>query len=943
MNIVQLTQWRSRCKCELCEYPFLGFSIGELEWASHCVLQSLVSGSCELGRAGHSALQLMISGSSKLGRVPQSTLQSLPWGLQQKIFRTTSFIEDIIETILVDGAIDIPPVKRGIQSAKRAVQSAKQAAQSYDRYKKSITSAAQELTVRNVARVLGASSALLIDIGVDHLLLSMWLLEQQRRTLSEVSATLRQTGAELSNRQTQLIADAGVQLLRAGTRPLHGFSNGLEKAMANERCRMANQVGIARSWVDSISYKGLQRTPWAIAYQYRTLHSRDEIRIVEIEPAKRNSALRCAIMHHRLRDIHAVTLADGLSSISHAYEALSYTWGNTSNVSRIKCRDKYQTADGAWVVGRYTWLYVTANCEAALRRLRHEDIPRRVWIDALCIDQSNIVERNTQVGLMAQIYQKAAQVVVYLGEASKKESGPICELLELQRSRLLSATDVLREGCLDAVQRLLDQPWFSRIWVLQEVYTATSADALYGTAVFDWRELVIMLQTARSLLWNLLQIQVPYALKIQDDRLCAKNLFDLLCASRHCLSTDPRDKYFALLSMVEDAERNSLAADYSKDVAEVFTKLAIYLLEHIGLDFLVAIDGSSGSGILPSWVPDWSISSGFGHVPASKDITRRAGGDRNAAQFKLGERLMPQLNIDEQISNHILEYDGLEIEFFSKTLDHTDLTSLGSSERESSIIANWYQPVHPNAMIDAPNDQFEDVVEHHGLAEMWSNFSSRTDIHLNPAPEDWSIVIRQYCTDVTASHGAGNDPLQMPVFTIRGVAISIVEYMVPSSVNNDSDLSALVSQWYACIRAQVEFASAEEEVGFLEMFYRTISRDGMSCYDLLGISEASSLDRLPHTQLDDEVDGAEFWPLVRLATANRTLFITADRRLGLCSTDTEAGDCACVFLGSVYPCLIRKGGDEISYMMISGNCYLHGVMDGEAFVEGTKLDEFVIW
>ena len=80
---------------------------------------------------------------------------------------------------------------------------------------------------------------------------------------------------------------------------------------------------------------------------------------------------------------------------------------------------------------------------------------------------------------------------------------------------------------------------------------------------------------------------------------------------------------------------NNLAIDYSKDVAEIFTKLAIYLLEHIGLDFLTAIEGSVGSGMLLSWVPDWSISTGLGYLQPRKARTKHAGGPCGHSVFKL--------------------------------------------------------------------------------------------------------------------------------------------------------------------------------------------------------------------------------------------------------------------------------------------------------------------
>jgi hypothetical protein len=66
-------------------------------------------------------------------------------------------------------------------------------------------------------------------------------------------------------------------------------------------------------------------------------------------------------------------------------------------------------------------LQVTPNCLSALRALRHRSRPRKLWIDAICIDQTSTAERNQQVPLMAEIYGKAGQVLVWLSPGTQDE------------------------------------------------------------------------------------------------------------------------------------------------------------------------------------------------------------------------------------------------------------------------------------------------------------------------------------------------------------------------------------------------------------------------------------------------------------------------------------------------------------------------------------------
>ena len=83
------------------------------------------------------------------------------------------------------------------------------------------------------------------------------------------------------------------------------------------------------------------------------------------------------------------------------YEALSYTWGDTSHLAAIK-------VDGC--------IYpVTSNLESALRALRDPEKAKVFWVDAICINQSDINEQGQQVRIMWDIYSSAERAVVWLG------------------------------------------------------------------------------------------------------------------------------------------------------------------------------------------------------------------------------------------------------------------------------------------------------------------------------------------------------------------------------------------------------------------------------------------------------------------------------------------------------------------------------------------------
>ncbi|KAH9904764.1 heterokaryon incompatibility protein-domain-containing protein [Xylariomycetidae sp. FL2044] len=102
------------------------------------------------------------------------------------------------------------------------------------------------------------------------------------------------------------------------------------------------------------------------------------------------------------------------------YKALSYAWGDTKS-------DETVMIDGHPVE-------VTENLQAALQRLVKMPDTRRLWIDAICINQTNIAEKNTQVSLMGEIYSKALKVVAWLGESSPSSDLALTKLAEWGRA-----------------------------------------------------------------------------------------------------------------------------------------------------------------------------------------------------------------------------------------------------------------------------------------------------------------------------------------------------------------------------------------------------------------------------------------------------------------------------------------------------------------------------
>src|SRR5271156_2724282 len=112
------------------------------------------------------------------------------------------------------------------------------------------------------------------------------------------------------------------------------------------------------------------------------------IRLVELQPGKTEDALRCSI--------HKTSLTDDPD-----YEAISYCWGPDHAVDKVICDDE-------------TYLPLNQSLTSALRHFRHDQEPRLLWADAICINQSDADEKSRQVNMMREVYRQARRVLIWL-------------------------------------------------------------------------------------------------------------------------------------------------------------------------------------------------------------------------------------------------------------------------------------------------------------------------------------------------------------------------------------------------------------------------------------------------------------------------------------------------------------------------------------------------
>lgn len=313
---------------------------------------------------------------------------------------------------------------------------------------------------------------------------------------------------------------------------------------------------------------------------YHSLVGTDEIRLLHLDPYDTTSQP----LHGTLKPTRLSQRPD--------YVALSYTWAD-QNGDRTLC-DKIFLGNG------WTPFSITSNCAAALRRLRSRGGTRVVWIDAICIDQTNIGERSHQVSMMRDIYSRAESVAIYLGGDKGVDvdtpAGRLMRRLSDERFRAGKAVTNNWGGGFDyhGICDLFGQPYWSRIWVVQEILLARKADIILGSASVPLHEFIenFMKQLPPSM-ESLLPLWI-YSLG--GSRSGDVDTFSyLLDKTSTCKASDERDMVFALFGLVQGASLEGLIAAYSKTMAEVYNGLAAYFLIRHGQSGLLKAAASAAT------------------------------------------------------------------------------------------------------------------------------------------------------------------------------------------------------------------------------------------------------------------------------------------------------------------------------------------------------------
>ena len=571
------------------------------------------------------------------------------------------------------------------------------------------------------------------------------------------------------------------------------------------------------------------------------------------------------------------------------FMALSYTWGGLANVREI------------FVNGQP--LLITQNLEACPRRLRSKSYVQegwKLWIDAICINQNDVIERAGQVKRMREIYTKAWTPIIWLGE-QEEDSDHALELIErlagdfsstdgvnLLTSTLHQNPEHYGKGRWRALYAVICRPYWRRLWIIQEAALGRgNTPILCGDKALAWKQFAraFTLLTRTDEVINtyitneLKDASIPFEIKVwanlymvteiqslQDIRLNGKrtNIYRLLNLSTIAFSTNPRDKVYGLLALMNESLADLIEPDYTDTILNVYRAFTLATIEATGSLDIIRHTASAADSAIPSWVPDLRITRDNAELTLNEDSFTTSGSSLTSIQ-------------------NLADWDLLSCKGFF--IDKFD--GMGTM---------WAKGWSPDSL-----DQTE------GTADPYGTFESVRDAI-------WRSLV--------ANHSLPSEPLNTDYGSLLVTPV-LAETDLPDEYSQLKDLAASnVFLW--CVKFLN--SNAELQVAgrcLKEYFWKT--------------AEPEQIDA---TLLRDALMQRD------RVNQGRRLFTTKRGYVGMTPETVDKGDDAiAVLLGCSMPMVLRKVEENDSGLArwkVMGECYMHGIMDGEAMEWGVDVQDIVL-
>ncbi|KAF7893942.1 hypothetical protein EAF00_007456 [Botryotinia globosa] len=266
----------------------------------------------------------------------------------------------------------------------------------------------------------------------------------------------------------------------------------------------------------------------------------DGIRLLHLSPGNSTQQPRCSLKHVNFGE-------------RPKYNAVSYTWGDEADQKPIVIDDRY--------------FLVTGNLYKALICLQQQQSAKEclLWVDAICINQDNVAERNRQLTIMPFIYERAKLVIIW-SRNDELISPPIwLDPKKISPFEMSGHTQQYKEqrSLFNYLMIVCSNEYWKRLWIIQEIGKARKLTIFFGHELIDWQRFVETVTldwpypawiTQETMEENALSQTVPWSLyyQLRNKYDGVHKLQNLMTNHRQALCKEPRDKVYGLIGLATD-------------------------------------------------------------------------------------------------------------------------------------------------------------------------------------------------------------------------------------------------------------------------------------------------------------------------------------------------------------------------------------------------------
>jgi Heterokaryon incompatibility protein (HET) len=682
-----------------------------------------------------------------------------------------------------------------------------------------------------------------------------------------------------------------------------------------------------------------------------------EIRLLTILPGDNNSTLACSLKYVSLND-HP------------RYAALSYTWGDPSITQEILVNGQTFAA--------------TVNLVAALHhvpQLWRDKFPEDsttqfiIWVDAVCIDQSNEVERGHQVMLMETLYSEAESVLAWLGlgddsalamyQDEKADVSLALDTLELVASETtgLGDEEILKLDWIKkhpslykndipsnivcksdqrnhrwaAVIRTLQLSYWYRIWTLQEMVLAQNLLFCTPGRCVEYKKVEKARKSLKvfAVTSEQLNLRLPsfldgcVAIKLLQS--VQNNMFqklDIVSYCKECFN------FFA-------EEMELIASGHPWTKTMVMAEATGWAIFEFGRQFKATNPKDLIYGLLAitriNLVPDYDVTTTVGQVysdfirlslefyknhPSVKQHELEFLGYAGIGLFENALHLPSWVPNYPEISNDACNptviLGNADLGIFASSTDQAVVARdrLLVSGLQCDQIKEIYCAISSNTLDDG------------SMYEFVANFVSQNTHYKDTSIPPLQAILRTILSNKWP-HTVNEDITICAVRLLRLMLVS--SNLVQNSLKNNT---ARLKAW------ELTFASLGIDIWDFNQSFIQIIFPGYAGKQLDWFYYLDS-----HSEDDPRLRQLDFDTMFALDAldGNRAFFKTEGGYLGYCPIRTAPGDQVYVLCGSSSPVILRQVEE---YYVNVGTCYVAGLMNGEASVflelDGRKVERLCL-